>query len=77
MQGLASRLLCAPQFSREALYLPIEALGGERGELAIAAQNLGFLVALRRRFTGRIIHRSPESWRADIESAGRPGAGRP
>jgi hypothetical protein len=37
--------------------------------LAIAAQYLGFLVALRARFKGRVIHTSPESWRAAMENA--------
>jgi hypothetical protein len=69
MPVLASRLLCAPQFSKEALYGGPEMLTGERADLAIAAQYLGFLVALRARFKGRVIHTSPESWRAAMENA--------
>jgi hypothetical protein len=69
MPALASRLLCAPQFSKEALYGPPEMLTGERAELAIAAQFLGFLAALRAAFRGRVIHTSPESWRTDVEAA--------
>jgi hypothetical protein len=69
MPALASRLLCAPQFSREALYGGPEMLTGERADLAIAAQSLAFLAHLRTRFTGRVIHSSPEGWRADMEKA--------
>ena len=69
MPALASRLLCAPEFSKEALYGPPETLTGERADLAIAAQFLGFLVALRAAFKGRVIHTSPESWRKDMEAA--------
>ena len=64
---LVSRLLCAPQFSKEALYGPREMLTGERADLAIAAQFLGFLEGLRARFEGRVIHASPEGWRKDME----------
>jgi hypothetical protein len=69
MPALVSRLLCAPQFSKEALYGGPEMLTGERADLAIAAQFLGFLAALRSRFRGRIIHASPEGWRKDMEAA--------
>jgi hypothetical protein len=69
MPALASRLLCAPEFSKEALYGPPETLTGERADLAIAAQYLVFLVALRAAFQGRIIHTTPESWRKDMEAA--------
>ena len=77
MPALVSGLLCAPQFSKEALYGPPEMLTGERADLAIAAQFLGFLVALRAAFRGRVIHTSPESWRADMEAAASetPAAG--
>jgi hypothetical protein len=68
MPALVSRLLCAPQFSKEALYGPPEMLTGERADLAIAAQFLGFLVGLRARFEGRVIHASPEGWRKDMEA---------
>jgi len=65
---LVSRLLCAPQFSKEALYSPPEMLTGERADLAIAAQFLGFLVDLRAGFKGRVIHTNPEGWRKDMEA---------
>lgn len=67
--ALVSRLLCAPQFSKEALYNPLETLTGDKADLAIAAQYLGFLVELRARFKGRVIHTTPESWRAGMEKA--------
>jgi hypothetical protein len=67
LPALVSRLLCAPQFSREALYNPLEQLAGDNAELAIPAQRLGFLVALRGRFKDRAIHQSPEGWRKDVE----------
>jgi hypothetical protein len=69
MPALVSRLLCAPQFSKEALYEPQEALTGERADLAVAAQFLGFLAGLRARFNGRVIHSNPESWRKEMEAA--------
>lgn len=68
MPALLSRLLCAPQFSKEALYGRPEMLTGERADLAIAAQFLGFLVNLRARFKGRVIHASREGWRKDTEA---------
>ena len=70
MPALVSRLLCAPQFSREALYGPLDTLTGERAELAIAAQFLGFLVRLRGCFRGRVIHRSIEGWQAEMDALG-------
>lgn len=73
MPALVSRLLCAPQFSKEALYLPLEELTGDDAELAIPAQFLGFLVALRAGYRDRIIHQSPEGWRKDVERLSRPG----
>jgi hypothetical protein len=67
MPVLVSQLLCAPQFCKEALYNPLDQLTGDNADLAIPAQYLGFLVALRERFKTRVIHRSPEGWRADVE----------
>ena len=49
-----------PDFSREALYLPIEALTGERGEYAIPARDLPLLRDLRARFVGRKMHASSQ-----------------
>ncbi len=69
MPALGSRLLCAPQFSKEALYGPPEMLTGDKADLAIAAQHLAFLTALRAAFQGRVIHNSPESWQADMNVA--------
>ena len=69
MPALVSRLLCAPQFSKEALYGPPEMLTGERADLAIAAQFLGFLAELRALFRGRVIHTSLESWQKDMGAA--------
>ena len=68
MPALVSRLLCAPQFSKEALYGAPEMLTGERADLAIAAQFLGFLVRLRAGFRGRVIHTSLDSWQKDMET---------
>jgi hypothetical protein len=62
---LASQLLCAPQFSREALYQPLESLTGERSGLAVAARELDFLVELRARFKGRAIHGGMDRWRRE------------
>ena len=69
--ALVSQLLCAPQFSREALYLPLDSLSGDRSDLRIAAQYLSFLVDLRARFVGRVIHQTLVSWSAGIQSATR------
>ncbi len=63
MPALVSRLLCAPQFSREALYMPLESLTGDRADLAIAARELEFLKELRSRFRGRVIHSGFARWR--------------
>jgi hypothetical protein len=68
LPSLAASLLCAPQFSREALYLPVEELTGERADYAIAARSLPFLRELRDRFRGRIIHTEPAAWRAALGS---------
>jgi hypothetical protein len=70
MPALVSRLLCAPQFSREALYSPLQELTGDSADLAIPAQYLGFLVELRSRFRDRVIHQSVEGWRKDVEKLG-------
>jgi hypothetical protein len=68
--ALVSRLLCAPQFSKEALYSPLEDLTGENAELAIPAGSLGFLVELRARFQDRVIHQSVEAWRKEVDRLG-------
>ena len=67
MPGLVSRLLCAPQFSKEALYTPLAQLTGDRSELAIPAAHLDFLAELRKRFAGRVIHQSLEGWKVEVE----------
>lgn len=67
MQQLASQLLCAPQFSREALYLPLERLVGGRAELAIASRDLPFLGELRRHFTGRVVHGDKSAWKRSLD----------
>ncbi|HWQ08481.1 MAG TPA: hypothetical protein VN436_05225, partial [Holophaga sp.] len=59
---LASQLLCAPHFSREALYKPLESL---QGELAIPARDLAFLKELRARFRGRAIHGGLDRWKRE------------
>lgn len=66
--SLATRLLCAPQFSREALYLPLEELTGERSAYAVAARSLPFLRALRERFRGRIVHQDVRTWRVALDA---------
>jgi hypothetical protein len=68
MPSLASRLLCAPQFSREALYLPLENLVAARAELSPAARDLPFLRDLRERFGERIIHSSSDAWQRRISA---------
>ena len=60
LPGLIQGLVRLPEFSREALYLPIEKLTGERGIYAIPARDLRLLRDLRSRFAGRKIH-SPVS----------------
>lgn len=59
---LVEQLLCAPQFSRTALYRPLEGLVGAQAEFAPAARDLPFLRALRACFAGRIIHTSLATW---------------
>jgi hypothetical protein len=68
MPALVSSLLCAPQFSREALYLPLESLTGGRAELAMAARDLPFLRALRERFRGRVIHGDLARWKSGVDA---------
>lgn len=68
LPALAGRLLCAPHFSREALYLPLEELTGERAAYAVAARSLPFLRALRERFRGRVVHREAAPWRAALDA---------
>jgi hypothetical protein len=63
---LLSMLLCAPQFSREALYLPVERLTGERAPLAAAARELPFLRALRARLKARAVHASFDAWKKSL-----------
>ncbi len=63
---LLSMVLCAPQFSREALYLPIERLTGERAPLAAAARELPFLRDLRARLKVRALHTSFDAWRKSL-----------
>ena len=70
MPALVSRLLCAPQFSKEALYNPLDQLTGENADLAIPARSLGFLVELRKRFRQRVIHQSVDGWKKEIDKLG-------
>lgn len=56
LPGLIQGLVRLPDFSREALYLPLEQLTGERGEYAIPARDLPLLRNLRARFAERKIH---------------------
>jgi hypothetical protein len=65
---LVGHLLSAPEFSREALYLPIADLTDERADLAIPARDLGFLRELRARFAGRVIHGDVERWLSDLDT---------
>jgi len=66
MPGLCTSLLCCPIFSREALYMALEKLTGERADYAIAARDLEFLKDLRARFKERIIHSGLASWKAKV-----------
>jgi hypothetical protein len=56
LPGLIEQLIRLPEFSREALYQPLEELTGERAEYAIPARELPMLRFLRARFAGRKIH---------------------
>jgi len=58
LPGLISGIIRLPEFSREALYLPMEELTDERAKYAIPARYLPLLGDLRARFTGRRIHSS-------------------
>lgn len=53
---LISGLVRLPEFSREALYLPLAELTDERAKYAIPARELPALRELRARFSGRRIH---------------------
>lgn len=64
--ALCAALLCAPQFSREALYQPLERLVGGKAGFALPARDLPFLKELRARFKGRVLHTSPSAWRKGI-----------
>lgn len=66
MPSLVGMLLKSRRFSREALYLPLEELAGARGDLAVPATELPFLVQLRERFQGRIIHDEFAHWREKV-----------
>jgi hypothetical protein len=56
MPGLVGGIVKFPEFSREALYLPLADLVDERARYAIAARDLPLLRDLRSRFAGRRIH---------------------
>lgn len=58
LPGLISGIIRLPEFSREALYLPMEELVGERAKYTAPARDLPLLSDLRARFTGRRIHSS-------------------
>lgn len=60
-------LLLSPRFSREALYLPLEALTSDRAAYAAAARDLPFLRALRERLCLRAVHTSFDSWNAKLD----------
>lgn len=56
LPSLISGIIRLPDFAREALYLPMEELTGERAKYTIPARDLPLLTDLRARFTGRRIH---------------------
>ena len=56
LPGLVGGIVQLPEFSREALYLPLADLVDERARYAIAARDLPLLRDLRSRFAGRRIH---------------------
>lgn len=66
MPSLCTPLLCCPIFSREALYMALEKLTGERADYAIAARDLPFLMELRARFRERIIHSRLDAWKRKV-----------
>lgn len=74
LPALVSCLLCAPQFSREALYNPLDELTGDNAGLAIPARFLGFLAALRTRFKDRVIHQSFAGWQKEMDRLSKLGA---
>jgi len=61
LPNLVQGLVRLPEFSREALYLPVDQLIGERGLYAVPARDLPLLRELRARFSGRKIHSSDHS----------------
>jgi hypothetical protein len=65
--ALAGRLLSLPQFSREALYLPLAELSGERADYALPARDLPILAHLRAAFRDRVIHAGGEAWRQALD----------
>jgi hypothetical protein len=56
LPGLVGGIVQLPEFSREALYLPMTDLVEQRSRYATAARELPLLRDLRRRFAGRRIH---------------------
>lgn len=56
LPGLIEGLIRLPEFSREALYLPLPELVDDRSAYAIPAADLPLLLELRNRFSGRKIH---------------------
>ena len=66
MVGLCTALLCSPIFSREALYMALDKLTGDKADYAIAARDLGFLRDLRSRFKERVIHSGLDAWKAKV-----------
>jgi hypothetical protein len=64
---------CAPQYSREAVYMPLENLTGARAHLAVAATDLAPLQTLRRAFVRRVIHRTLDSWENAVTSLATGG----
>jgi hypothetical protein len=56
MPALVAGLVRFPEFSREALYMPLTDLVEQRAGYAIPARDLPLLRELRSRFTGRRIH---------------------
>jgi hypothetical protein len=56
LPGLVGGLVQFPEFSREALYMPLTEMVDERARWAIPARELPLLRELRSRFAGRKIH---------------------
>ncbi len=54
--GLVEGLIRLPEFSREALYLPVEELVGDRSRYEVPVRDLPLLRGLRSHFLERIIH---------------------